>query len=46
MFPANNTLLHFFDLINSKILPNFPIFIEKLFLSYLNLLFFDKSIIK
>jgi len=28
ILPANKTLLHFFDLINSKILPNFPILIK------------------
>ena len=46
MLPANKTFLQFFDFINSKILPNFPKLIKKEFLSFLNLLFFDKSIMK
>ena len=46
IFPANITLLQFLDLINFNISPNLPTLIKKLFLSFLNLLFFVRSIIK
>ena len=46
ILPANKTLLHFFCLIKFIIVPNFPILILNEFLSFLNLLFFEKSIIK
>ena len=46
ILPANKTFLHFFFLIKSIIWPNLPILTLKEFLSFLNLLFFEKSIIK
>ena len=46
ILPANKTFFDFFSLIKLIILPNLPILIRIEFLSFLNLLFFEKSIIK
>lgn len=46
ILPANKTFLHFLLLIKFIIVPNFPILIRNEFLSFLNLLFFEKSRIK
>jgi len=46
IFPANKTFFDLFFLIKFKISPNLPILTRCEFLSFLNLLFFEKSIIK
>ena len=46
IFPANKTFFDLFSLIKFIILPNLPILTRYEFLSYLNLLFLEKSIIK
>ena len=46
IFPANKTFFDRFFLIKFMIFPNFPILILNELLSLLNLLFFEKSIIK
>ena len=46
ILPANKTLLHFIFFINLRIFPNCPILTWCEFLSFLNLFFFVRSIIK
>ena len=46
IFPANKTLFDFFLFIKSIIFPNLPILIRNEFLSFLKILFFERSIIK